>query len=98
MQFKYYLDERRLKQAFETMDQHGTGYITVSDLKSMLGRHVDDKRALEMIRSAELEDHGDDHKLSFKEFLNWVRKDGETQIDRIAQGTPKSTATTRRLD
>lgn len=96
MQYKYYLDEKHLRQAFEMMDQKGTGYITVSDLKSMLGRHIDDKRAVEMIRAAELDDHGDDHKLSFKEFLNWVRKDGESQVDRIAQGTPK--VATRKLE
>jgi len=91
MQFKYHLDETHLKQAFMTMDQHNTGFITVDDLKQLLGKHVDDKRVLEMIRAAELEDHGGNHKLSFNEFLQFIRKDGESQVKEVlTAGTPKS--------
>jgi calcium-dependent protein kinase len=89
MQYKYHLDEKHLKQAFAMMDQGNTGYITVSDLKTLLGKHVDDRRATEMIRAAELEDHGLNHRLSFKEFLNFVRKDGETQVEKVVSSTPK---------
>jgi calcium-dependent protein kinase len=90
MQFKYHLDETHLRQAFATIDQSNTGYISVNDLKSLLGKHIDDRRALEMIRAAELEDHGGSHKLSFQEFLSFVRKDGESQVDRIVSSTPKA--------
>jgi calcium-dependent protein kinase len=92
MQFKYHLDETHLKQAFAMIDKNNTGFITVSDLKAILGKHIDDRRALEMIKAAELEDHGDSHKLSFREFLDFVRKDGETQVDKLVSSTPKSTA------
>ena len=90
MQFKYHLDEKHLRQAFATMDQGNTGYITVNDLKTLLGKHIDDRRAVEMIRAAELEDHGGNHKLSFQEFLSFVRKDGESQVEKIVSNTPKT--------
>lgn len=101
MQFKYYLDENMLLQAFRVMDQDNTGFITVGDLKQLLGKHVDDARALEMIKMAEhqvktrsylslMQNDEDDmspemHKLSFQEFLEFVRRDAEEEIHEIGK-------------
>lgn len=90
MQFKYHLDESLLRQAFHTMDHTDSGYITVDDLKSLLGKHIDDMRALEMIQAAQLEDHGGSHRLSFHEFLDFVRKDGEEKVENYVK-TPQVT-------
>ncbi|KAH9254473.1 hypothetical protein BASA81_007586 [Batrachochytrium salamandrivorans] len=90
MQFKYHLEEKHLKQAFSVLDQDNTGFITVEDLKKLLGRNVSDARALEMITLAEElsgQPHhvfGQPHKLSFQDFLAFCRKDGEA----VSTATP----------
>ena len=80
LQEKYWSDESSLRTAFQTLDKSNTGTISSGDLKAVLGKHVTRERALEMIKAAELEDHGDDHRLSWLEFLEFVRKDGENDV------------------
>ena len=83
MAFKYHNDEEHLRLAFNQMDQSMSGSITVEDLKKLLGRHVNEAKAVEMIRNAEdvvgVRHNSLNHRLTFEEFVEFVRKDGELE-------------------
>jgi calcium-dependent protein kinase len=101
LQEKYHNDERYLRHAFAAMDHGNTGYITVADLKLLLGKHVSRERALEMIKAAELDDHGDDHKLSWNEFLKYVKSEDDEFVSNVVSGgsSPiRSPATTHHMN
>merc|ERR1712232_138371 len=77
LQEKYYMDEHYIRDAFDKLDTEHHGYITVEDLRALLGRRTTQERAQEILMEAELENHGDDHKVSYQEFLKFMRTDGE---------------------
>ena len=99
LQEKYWNDEHALRSAFSTLT-HGSesDFITVADLKAILGKNVSRERALEMIKAAELEDHGDEHKLSWREFLAFVRRDGDSNIQSAVASTKSPARATSLLD
>ena len=77
---KYHQDEHFLHQAFHNLDRHDTGFITISDLKELLGNNLTEARAEQMLTEAEMHEHPDEHKVSYAEFLKFMRNDGETKV------------------
>jgi Ca2+-binding EF-hand superfamily protein len=61
------IDEDRLAEAFDRIDNDDTGFITVSDLKALLGDDIPIEYLNEVIDEVDL-DH--DHMISYEEFLD----------------------------
>ncbi len=81
LQEKYHQDERYLFEAFMAMDKGNSGYITVDDLRKLLGKAVSPQRAEGILSEAELIDHHGEHKISYQEFLRFMRSDAEDKMN-----------------
>jgi len=87
---KYHQDERYLFDAFMAMDKGNSGFITVEDLRKLLGRSITPQRAEQLLKEAELNDHQGDHKISYQEFLRFMRSDGEDDVAETRRRVSKS--------
>jgi len=62
------IDEERLVQAFETMDETNSGYLSSSTIRSMLGHEVDESVVKEMFSEIDINNDG---KIEYMEFLKY---------------------------
>jgi calcium-dependent protein kinase len=60
------IDEERLAEAFDRIDNDESGYITVGDLKNFLGKDIPDSYIDKVIDEADIYH---DHRVSYEEFL-----------------------------
>lgn len=84
------IDEARLAEAFDRIDNDCTGYITVSDLKAFLGPDMPVKYLETMIDEC---DFNRDHKISYQEFLALWNVETDRKLEQATRSVH-----TRRLD
>lgn len=77
------IGERRLAEAFDRLDCDNTGYITVNDLREMLGTGFPDTEIDKIIQEA---DHTKDGKISCMEFLAQWQDQKEAKRQDIVSG------------
>ncbi len=87
LQEKYHQHEHYLRDAFTLMDIDNTGYITIANLKSILGTHYQTQNIQNMLSKVKKLAHhhdekdSDSEKISYEEFLCFIRLDGEKSVD-----------------
>ena len=71
------IEENRIAEAFDRIDGDDTGYITVKNLKFMLGQEVSEDYIDEVIDEVDLTR---DHRICYDEFLSLWGDDSEEQL------------------
>ena len=74
---KYHKEEHFLHEAFAALDTTHSGCVNMLDLKRILGSCVTVERCESMIMEAKMGHHPDDHSVSYKEFIKFMRTNGE---------------------
>lgn len=69
------IEEERIADAFDRLDEDDTGYVTVENLRSFLGDDISDEYIDEIIDEVDIVR---DHRISYEEFLSlWDEDDDE---------------------
>ena len=76
------VDEKRLAQAFDLLDDDDTGFISNENLSKLLGKHVTQSRVEALIKEA---DTTGDGTISFEEFLQMFRKDNCKHVEEVLE-------------
>jgi len=79
------IKENRLAEAFDRIDSDDSGYISKKDLMSLLGNDYTEERANLIIDQADVNNDG---KISFNEFLNAFRNEGDNELKDAMQSLP----------
>lgn len=93
--------ESILHQAFNLSDKDGSGFLTDLEFSLVLRRVLPTMARKDISRQMRLVDKNHDGKISFQEFLTWLRKEAQVELaEAIRQetcGTPKTLMTVFRL-
>lgn len=76
------VEEKRLAQAFDLLDDDDTGFISNENLSKLLGKHVTQSRVEALIKEA---DTTGDGTISFEEFLQMFRKDNCKHVEAVLE-------------
>ena len=76
------VEEKRLAQAFDLLDDDDTGFISKENLSKLLGTHVTQSRVAALIKEA---DTTGDGTISFEEFLQMFRKDNCKHVEEVLE-------------
>eukprot|EP00565_Helicotheca_tamesis_P003993 CAMPEP_0185729834 /NCGR_PEP_ID=MMETSP1171-20130828/7480_1 /TAXON_ID=374046 /ORGANISM="Helicotheca tamensis, Strain CCMP826" /LENGTH=520 /DNA_ID=CAMNT_0028398761 /DNA_START=128 /DNA_END=1690 /DNA_ORIENTATION=+ len=78
------IEEDRLAEAFDKIDDDDTGYITGKNLKNLLGKDYTLEKANKLLEEADLDKDG---KISFDEFLRMFHKKNNSLRMDVLEGT-----------
>ncbi|KAL3793600.1 hypothetical protein ACHAWO_001649 [Cyclotella atomus] len=81
------IEEKRLAEAFDLIDEDDTGYISKENLEKLLGKSVDPERVESLIREVDVDG---DVRIYFSDFIAMFREDNCQQcIDCLGTSTPR---------
>jgi len=82
------VEEKRLAEAFDLMDDDDSGFISKENLIKLLGNDVPPERIEKLIRQADFDGDG---MISFEDFLTMFRKDNSLVVkEEINEGLDES--------
>ena len=94
------VSEDKIAEAFDRLDTDGTGYISKSDLRNVLGDTCSPSEIDAIVESGDINKDG---KISYKEFLQVFRSNTYVRMAKVSRGaaspditpppTPKSIST-----